>query len=332
MARTRQIKPGFFHNEDLGDLPEAIQLFFVAMWILADREGRLEDRPKKIKREMMPTSNIDPEEAAEGLASKKFITRYEADGISLIQINKWHKHQNPHPNEKPSFYAPPSGFKPEINPDRQKPKQEKPVSPEKPAEKKPKTTEEVEELKLNIQIEESKPPKFSHEARLLVEQLNDALKALGLPKKGGKQKMKDMAVAQAMLKDHSLQTIQQGLKWLLDHPKYGFEIDTFKGVEIFFNKFLLQQRVNQPQYKKGKDGRYTWSQVSDPSFDQTITFNELDLDCQRKRLEKAGLIVNGQPANTQDPNLCAHIREMCETNPGYMKHWQAFYDEVKKDD
>ncbi|MDI9733891.1 hypothetical protein QM259_16735 [Acinetobacter baumannii] len=49
MARSRNIKPSFFMNEDIIELPFEARLLFIGLWILADREGRLENRPKKIK-------------------------------------------------------------------------------------------------------------------------------------------------------------------------------------------------------------------------------------------------------------------------------------------
>ena len=52
MARARNIKPGFFKNEFLADLPFETRLLFIGLWTLADREGRLEDRPRKIKMEL----------------------------------------------------------------------------------------------------------------------------------------------------------------------------------------------------------------------------------------------------------------------------------------
>ena len=49
MARARSLKPGFFRNADLVELPMEARLMFAGLWVLADREGRLEDRPKQIK-------------------------------------------------------------------------------------------------------------------------------------------------------------------------------------------------------------------------------------------------------------------------------------------
>jgi len=49
MSRSRNIKPGFFRNADLVELPVETRLLFIGLWGLADREGRMSDRPKQIK-------------------------------------------------------------------------------------------------------------------------------------------------------------------------------------------------------------------------------------------------------------------------------------------
>ncbi len=51
--RARGIKPAFFKNEELAELGTVAQLLFIGLWCLADREGRLEDRPKRIGAEVM---------------------------------------------------------------------------------------------------------------------------------------------------------------------------------------------------------------------------------------------------------------------------------------
>ena len=44
--RARNIKPGFFKNDALAELDFAGRLLFIGLWGIADRAGRLEDRPK----------------------------------------------------------------------------------------------------------------------------------------------------------------------------------------------------------------------------------------------------------------------------------------------
>ena len=63
MARSRNIKPGFFTNDGLAELPFEVRLLFIGLWTLADREGRLEDRPKRIRMEIFPGDNVDVDES-----------------------------------------------------------------------------------------------------------------------------------------------------------------------------------------------------------------------------------------------------------------------------
>jgi hypothetical protein len=101
--RSRNIKPGFFKNEHLAELSAADRLLFIGLWCLAaDREGRLEDRPKRIKMELMPMDNYDVSSGLDGLEHGGFITRYVIEGQSIIEIGSFCKHQSPHGTEKDS--------------------------------------------------------------------------------------------------------------------------------------------------------------------------------------------------------------------------------------
>lgn len=102
MARARNIKPGFFANELLVELDFATRLLFIGLWTEADKAGRLEDRPKRIKMALFPADSIDIDSMLSGLESMGFIRRYEKDGVKAIQIVNWAKHQNPHHTEKAS--------------------------------------------------------------------------------------------------------------------------------------------------------------------------------------------------------------------------------------
>jgi hypothetical protein len=72
MARARNIKPGFFANPELVELPFATRLLFIGLWTVADRAGRLED-----------------------------------GGERFIQILAFDKHQHPHKDEKQSIIPAP---------------------------------------------------------------------------------------------------------------------------------------------------------------------------------------------------------------------------------
>ena len=107
--RARNIKPGFFKNDTLAELDFAGRLLFIGLWGLADRAGRLEDRPKKIKAEIFPYDDVDVDSFLGELAKRSFIIRYEVDGNRYIQIVNFDKHQNPHPRETPSNIPAPAG-------------------------------------------------------------------------------------------------------------------------------------------------------------------------------------------------------------------------------
>lgn len=102
MARSRNIKPGLFKNELLVELPFEYRLLFIGLWTIADREGRLEDRPKKIKIELFPADSFDIDAGLDALAQRGFVARYVAGGMRCLQIINFKKHQSPHHKEGPS--------------------------------------------------------------------------------------------------------------------------------------------------------------------------------------------------------------------------------------
>lgn len=102
LSRSRNIKPGFFENEILVTLPFEQRLFFVGLWTIADREGRFEDRPTKLKMKLFPADNVDVEAAMSALHAHGFISRYDHEDRRFCQILAWNKHQNPHFREKES--------------------------------------------------------------------------------------------------------------------------------------------------------------------------------------------------------------------------------------
>jgi hypothetical protein len=102
MARARNIKPALFTNEILGVGHPLCTLLFQGLWLLADRSGRLEDRPLRIKAEIFPYREADVDAMLHWLAHKGFIVRYQADGKAFIEVLNFTKHQNPHKNEKES--------------------------------------------------------------------------------------------------------------------------------------------------------------------------------------------------------------------------------------
>lgn len=83
---------------------------------MADREGRLEDRPLRICAEVFPyRRNITEKRADEmlwWLDEQAFIARYRALEGLAIQVLEFLGHQNPHKSERPSKIQP---FSPELH-------------------------------------------------------------------------------------------------------------------------------------------------------------------------------------------------------------------------
>lgn len=102
MARSRNIKPGFFKNESLAELSPLARLLFAGLWCLADRDGRLEDRPKRIRAEVLPYDDGSVDEMLDELHCSGFILRYQVGEQRLIQVQNFAKHQNPHHREPES--------------------------------------------------------------------------------------------------------------------------------------------------------------------------------------------------------------------------------------
>jgi hypothetical protein len=136
MARVRTIKPGFFLNEQLAELPALGRILFAGLWCIADRSGRLEDRPRKIKVETLPYDDCDVDALLDDLAAAGLIIRYLACGEATplhgeatpcntrnregvggpcdrcdryIEIVNFARHQHPHPREPESEIPPPRG-------------------------------------------------------------------------------------------------------------------------------------------------------------------------------------------------------------------------------
>lgn len=100
--RARNIKPGFFKNEALGECSVGARLLFIGLWLLADRKGRLEFRPRRWKAEVFPYDNADPEALCEELTRQGLVLLYEVEGVQHVWIPRFLAHQKPHPREKAS--------------------------------------------------------------------------------------------------------------------------------------------------------------------------------------------------------------------------------------
>jgi hypothetical protein len=107
MARARNIKPGLYKNEDLAECSIWARFIFPGLWMLADRAGRMEDRPKRIKGELLPYDSIEVDPLLDELARFGFILRYQVAGQRFLQVCKFAEHQTPHVREQASTIPPP---------------------------------------------------------------------------------------------------------------------------------------------------------------------------------------------------------------------------------
>lgn len=99
--RARNIKPGVCKNDDLAEKSPHARLLFIYLWMYADREGRFENKPKRIKAECFPYEHeLVVEKLLEELSP--FLEKYSNGSKEYFQIVNFSKHQNPHKNEKAS--------------------------------------------------------------------------------------------------------------------------------------------------------------------------------------------------------------------------------------
>jgi hypothetical protein len=106
--RTRLLKPGFFTNEHLARLPLRARLLYAGLWCLADREGRLEDRPDRIAAAIFPYERVRIGPFLNCLIRAQFARRYTAVATRCIELPNFSKHQQPHRREAPSLLPPPT--------------------------------------------------------------------------------------------------------------------------------------------------------------------------------------------------------------------------------
>jgi len=100
--RSRTLKASYFTSEQVASLEPLTRQLFQGLWCLADREGRLENRPLTIKARVLPFDNCDVATMLLEIERAGLIALYEVDRRKLIQVVKFTTHQNVHPKEQPS--------------------------------------------------------------------------------------------------------------------------------------------------------------------------------------------------------------------------------------
>ncbi len=99
MARQRMLHPDYFTNADLLSLSPLHRILFAGLWCLADREGRLRDKPRDIKIRVLPGDVCDVDQMLSDLAREGMVVRYVSGHQFLLFIPGFADHQKPHKNE-----------------------------------------------------------------------------------------------------------------------------------------------------------------------------------------------------------------------------------------
>lgn len=86
MARIRTIKPEFWTDEKVVQLPFEVRLLFVGLWNFADDEGYLADEPDRIRLQVLPSDDVDIEAGIDLLVSAGLVERCQMQngGTSLL--------------------------------------------------------------------------------------------------------------------------------------------------------------------------------------------------------------------------------------------------------
>lgn len=111
MARQRMIHPALRKDDELAAACSiAARYLFEGLWTIADREGRIEDRPVRIKAELFPYDELSIAALLQELIDHGCVVRYEVDGKKVLWCKKFLDYQNPHHREPDSVLPPCPGM------------------------------------------------------------------------------------------------------------------------------------------------------------------------------------------------------------------------------
>jgi hypothetical protein len=88
------IKHDLYMDEEIAKCSIPARYAFPAMWTIADRLGRLEYRPQKLKAMIYPYDDVDMAALVEELISARAVIKYEVDGRSYLEIRTFVEHQH----------------------------------------------------------------------------------------------------------------------------------------------------------------------------------------------------------------------------------------------
>ena len=100
--RSRIIRQGFFENEILGSIDPLASILFIGLRCAADRNGRFEWRPKRLKAQILPYRTVDIEKLLNLLVSTGFIDRYQVGDAVIGSVINFNKYQSINKHEAAS--------------------------------------------------------------------------------------------------------------------------------------------------------------------------------------------------------------------------------------
>lgn len=102
--RRREISPGFWKDERIWKLSHEAKLLYLGLTQIADREGRLLDKPFEIGVEVWPWAPMEAGRLIDEIVAVGLVARYAVGDLACLSYPRaaWKRHQRPHPNEQPS--------------------------------------------------------------------------------------------------------------------------------------------------------------------------------------------------------------------------------------
>lgn len=94
MARIRTIKPEFWTDEKIVQLPYEVRLLFIGMWNFCDDYGFIWDEPDRIKMQVLPADNVNVQGAIDLLCAAGLLEIYVSEsGDRSFKVAKFSDHQ-----------------------------------------------------------------------------------------------------------------------------------------------------------------------------------------------------------------------------------------------
>lgn len=95
--RIRSIKPEFCTDEKIGGLSREERLHFILLWMVCDRNGVIEFRPRQLAAQLYPYDHDMTNDRFKALTSavlqKCLCSHFSHDGRDFIRVNNFTKHQ-----------------------------------------------------------------------------------------------------------------------------------------------------------------------------------------------------------------------------------------------